>query len=699
MNYFLNSYSCVMKIKLVFIILCIIPFTLFSQENKRIDSLNNVLTRKIQDSVRIKTLLDLAITLQESDINLSSKTADKAYKLIQKINYDKALSLYYLTKSREYYFKSDFKKGLLFANLAHNNTLKEGDERKHLSSCQYKALVINANNMDFKASIKFLERKLDSINKKNKFIELAGVYFSLASSYSRDNKFNSAIKNFMTAITIYDANNDPIGIRNCYFEICDIYTLTGDYNSALLYSNKIFDLTKKYKLNSKRDKTLDLAKAGEIQLKLGNFKKAEALLLESFKLCNEIGDEFNRSYIVTNIIQNTLELKKYEKVITLCEQELKRSNLNTEFSIIFYNYLAIAHLKSNHLKLAKKTIEKALLIIEIKHGENISVYDNASNIYYQLKDYQKAYFFLNKYNKLYEKINSEYNAQKVETIQAEFKLIDKELEIKNLKLAEQAKDIKLAKQLKNIYLIVSLMFIFVVITVLIFIVYRNSVKNNKALKNKNIIIEEKNQLLQKVITEKDLLIKEIHHRVKNNLQLVMSILNIQASDKENSSIEGFIEKGQSRIASMVLIHENLYQKEDIGNIDFETYTKSLVNNIRTTFGEISERIVVHINMKDVFFDVQFSIPLGLIINELVTNSFKHGFPNEKTGQITISIELLSDSNYKLSIKDSGIGFPKHKVDKKSIGMELVSLLVLQLKGILTIESKNGTAFEIIFAIT
>lgn len=210
-------------------------------------------------------------------------------------------------------------------------------------------------------------------------------------------------------------------------------------------------------------------------------------------------------------------------------------------------------------------------------------------------------------------------------------------------------------------------------------------------------LQQSKESLDKSLQVKNILLKEIHHRVKNNLQLVMSILNIQASDKENTSIEGFIEKGQSRITSMVLIHENLYQKEDIGNINFETYTESLVKNIRTTFGETSDRIDVHIKMKNVFFNVQTSIPLGLIINELVTNSFKHGFPNEKSGLITISIEQINNTNYKLAIEDTGIGFPKDKEDKKSIGLELVSLLVLQLKGKLTIDSKNGTVFEILFA--
>jgi two-component sensor histidine kinase len=253
-----------------------------------------------------------------------------------------------------------------------------------------------------------------------------------------------------------------------------------------------------------------------------------------------------------------------------------------------------------------------------------------------------------------------------------------------------------------------------IMTSLVFISYyiglNLKIKKEQLLKNKiyertselrTVILEleESKIKIGESLNEKNILLKEIHHRVKNNLQLVMSILNIQASDKENTSIEEFIEKGQSRIASMVLIHENLYQKVEIGNIDFKAYTESLVKNIKTTYGEISERITVHINMKDIFFNIQTSIPLGLIINELVTNSFKHGFPNNKAGQITIYIELLNETNYKLTIEDTGIGFPKEKAEKKSIGLELVYLLVLQLKGKLIIDSKNGTSHEIIFKIT
>lgn len=692
-----------MKAKFLFIIFFIISITVSSQENRKIDSLNNVLKRGINDTVRVKTLLNLAIILQDSDIYSSSKIANEAYKLIKKKKYENVLSLYYLTKSREYNFKSDFKKALYYANLAHNKSLIDKDERMHLKSCQYKALVINGSNIDFKSSIKYLEKKLDSINKKNRINELADIYFSLASSYSRINRFNSAIKNFMIAITIYDANNEHLGIRNCYFEICDIYSYTGDYTNALLYSNKILELVKKYKLESKRDKTLDLAKAGEIQLKLGNFKKAETLLYESFKYCNEIGDEFNRMYIVTNIIQNTIELKKYKKVIALCNHELERGKLMNESKLIFYNYLALSYLKSNNLPLAKAHIDKALLIIDKsnvdlnKYHENIVVYDNASNIYYELKEYKKAYFYLDKYNELSEKINSEYNAQKLETIQAEFNLIDKELEIKNLKLVEQAKNIQLANQLKNIYLAILIITIFVVITILIFIVYRNSIKSNKALKNKSAIIEEKNELLKKVIREKDLLIKEIHHRVKNNLQLVMSLLNIQSRKNKNKIITEFIKESQARITTIALIHQNLYNTENLSKVNFNDYLEQLLSSITTVQNEKADKIKFVINTNTISFDVQTAIPLGLIINELICNSLKYAFPNDEAfGQINILLEEKEKNVYCICYKDNGIGYSDSEIKSSSIGIKLINLLTQQLNGEIYHTNDTGTEYKIIF---
>ena len=147
---------------------------------------------------------------------------------------------------------------------------------------------------------------------------------------------------------------------------------------------------------------------------------------------------------------------------------------------------------------------------------------------------------------------------------------------------------------------------------------------------------------------------------------------------------------------MVLIHENLYKWEDVGNINFEEYTSSLVDNIKTSFGERSKNISVFIHMDDIYFDIQTSIPICLIINEIVTNAFKHAFNNVNVGKISISIKLIENNSYLLNISDNGSGYYFEEKRNKSIGLELVSLLVLQLKGEFSIINEKGTNIQIKF---
>jgi two-component sensor histidine kinase len=255
---------------------------------------------------------------------------------------------------------------------------------------------------------------------------------------------------------------------------------------------------------------------------------------------------------------------------------------------------------------------------------------------------------------------------------------------------------------------VLMVFIFVLI---LFITYKVGVhfSRERALYLKRKIREQTHELelslldlqlskesLDQSLQVKNILLKEVHHRVKNNLQLVMSMLNIQASNENDLSIEQFIEKGQSRISTMVLIHESLYLREDVGNIDFQAYTESLVKNIKSTFGETLDNVTVVINIDNLFFDIQTSIPLGLIINELITNAFKHAFPDGRHGQIYVSISSINATDYLLVIKDNGVGLPVKNENKKSMGLVLVNLLVSELEGKITEIQHNGLSYEIFF---
>ncbi len=252
--------------------------------------------------------------------------------------------------------------------------------------------------------------------------------------------------------------------------------------------------------------------------------------------------------------------------------------------------------------------------------------------------------------------------------------------------------------------LITLLIIFLTLKVAFFFNKKNKEKLNFLIKLKTNELEENQQKLLelndeilKALKTKEVLLREVHHRVKNNLQLVMSLLNLQAADKESASIDKFLENGQSRIATMVLIHENLYlNNNNEGKIDFKKYINSLVHNIRGVFSESHKKIEVEVNVVACYFDIQIAIPLGLIVNEIITNSFKHAFP-EKKGKIKIILKRDENQNYTLEITDDGVGYDTEKDRKKSsIGLELISLLVTQLQAQCVIETEGGTSFFISF---
>ena len=235
------------------------------------------------------------------------------------------------------------------------------------------------------------------------------------------------------------------------------------------------------------------------------------------------------------------------------------------------------------------------------------------------------------------------------------------------------------------------------ISIIVFFRITKSIKKrNLIIENSNLALSKSQLLLQKSLHEKEILLKEIHHRVKNNLQLVMSLLNIQARESDSRDLDDFLEKGQSRIISMALIHENLYQTDQLDNVNFQEYIENLVHNIKNTFNHQNDNILTEVKAVDANFDIQTSIPLGLIINELYCNILKHAFPEQKQGKIVIELNHKDHDNFQLTVSDNGVGLNENASDKKTLGLELVYLLVDQLCGKITLLKDQGTKYIIDF---
>jgi PAS domain S-box-containing protein len=201
------------------------------------------------------------------------------------------------------------------------------------------------------------------------------------------------------------------------------------------------------------------------------------------------------------------------------------------------------------------------------------------------------------------------------------------------------------------------------------------------------------------LEEKEVLLKEIHHRVKNNLQVISSLLYLQSKNiKDEQALEMF-QDSQNRVRSMSLVHERLYQSQDLARVDFAEYVRNLANHLFRSYGVNTNIIQLKINVDEVFLGVDMAIPCGLIINELVSNSLKHAFPEGRVGKIHIELCADDESQFTLMVSDNGVGFPENLGfrDTGSLGLQLVNTLVDQLEGAIELDRRSGTAFKIALA--
>jgi two-component sensor histidine kinase/PAS domain-containing protein len=205
--------------------------------------------------------------------------------------------------------------------------------------------------------------------------------------------------------------------------------------------------------------------------------------------------------------------------------------------------------------------------------------------------------------------------------------------------------------------------------------------------------------IREALTEKEVLLKEVHHRVKNNLQVISSLLNLQAGEITDPNTLIALRESQNRVRSMALIHEKLYQSNDLAHIDFSTYLQSLVYSLAQSYRVKANKVDIQVHAEKIFLDLDTSIPCGLMVNELVSNSIKYAFPDDRSGKIIVSFSSTSHNRHSLVVSDNGIGLPPgfDYTNSSSLGLKLVNSLVNQIDAILIVDGTKGARFEINFS--
>lgn len=295
-------------------------------------------------------------------------------------------------------------------------------------------------------------------------------------------------------------------------------------------------------------------------------------------------------------------------------------------------------------------------------------------------------------------------SRQIEELQVEYETVKKEQDIQLLRRESQLQQSQLKQASLEKKVTIAIIVLLLIIISLLYNRYRIRQRGNRQLENQQKEINRKNGSLQKLLNEKDglleekeWLLKEIHHRVNNNLQIVMSLLNTQSAYLDNDSAILAIRDSQHRMRAMSLIHQKLYQSDKMAMIDMKVYIQELTSYLDDNFN-VNNRIRFVLDIASIELDVAQAVPLGLILNEAITNAIKYAFPDNRQGTITISMEQEEDDHLLLAIADDGRGLPPgfNIAGSRSLGMSLIQGLTKQLNGSFVMKSEKGVAVIIRF---
>nr|WP_299345818.1 histidine kinase dimerization/phosphoacceptor domain -containing protein [Allomuricauda sp.] len=406
-------------------------------------------------------------------------------------------------------------------------------------------------------------------------------------------------------------------------------------------------------------------------------EKTEQQLFDADLLKAEIEGNIGKCHVL---------LAEYEEAIPLLESSievLKSSPSNGQQSEVIENTLNLA---DANLQLEKFSDAKKSLDIEF---DNISTLQDIkrnsllASFYDKVENYKNAATYYKRNERIKDSLNQKQSSlikQQLVTIVANEDLENSQRLIDEQKrINEQARNEMKAKDER-----INLVFISLIFTLLGFagLVYAYL----KSIKNQRLIAEQKH-IIENALVEKDSLLKEIHHRVKNNLQMVSSLLSLQTKNTRSKSAIVALEEGKSRVKAMALIHQKLYQNDDLSVIEMQGYIESLINSVQSVYKKGGHNISITIDAEGTELDIDRAIPFGLILNELVSNSFKYAFPeNDENGKIYIHLRKNGDQGY-FEYTDNGVGLPEDTDERtqSSMGIRLMNRLVNQLQSKLNID--------------
>ncbi|MCM4174262.1 histidine kinase [Arenibacter sp. TNZ] len=573
----------------------------------------------------------------------------------QKVNDTISTTKYELMQSQLYYDIGDFSKSVAIANQLYKKIENLDMESKRI------LLDLIDNNY---AKLGLYDRQFEIRNeKKNLGLTDKVIFYDIYSNLGlHRTAMNDYIKDKLKTIR----EDDYYGQAQYQNNVGNYLLLDMSIPTALTYYKKAKGFIDVYLNDISREKTDEEISNGNLLKGIieGNIGKCHALLKEYdiaipyLENSIELITEHNKGKFSSEMVENTLEL-------------------------------ADCHLQKEEYEKAKEYLLQGPEPIKI---ENILRKNRLLASYYdRIGDFKNSVDFLKRNVRIRDSLNRNESSMKKQQLAA---VAGQEIEYSKKMMEQQKKDLEQsrsdlqAKEERINIVFISLIFTLLGFAGLVF-AYLKSIKNQR-------LIAEQKRIIEASLVEKDSLLKEIHHRVKNNLQMVSSLLSLQTKNTRSKAAIEALEEGKSRVKAMALIHQKLYQNDDLSVIEMQGYIESLINSVQSVYKKGGHNINIAIDAEGVELDIDRAIPFGLILNELVSNSFKYAFPDDdENGKIYIHLRKNGSQEGYFEYTDNGIGLPEDTDDRanSSMGIRLMNRLVNQLQSTLNIDkTSEGVRF-------
>jgi two-component system, sensor histidine kinase PdtaS len=588
---------------------------------------------------------------------------------------------------------------------AYRKKLKAFRYTKHLDSSEYyfkKALPIALKSND-SIAIFFLYKNMgDAFEHHQKLDKTLNLYAicdrfipynnlklksfllnDLAYTYGLLHNYDKATKLTLKALTIAEKSGDVREICTVSISVAEGFSNLNLNKQALEYYQKAIVLSKK--LNSIRMMEYAYRNFATHLIKNKQTNLAFENLILADKFAKQSNDSISMAYTWQQLSacywqKNNPKLcfeygKKAEKI---WQQRAENRDVSSICAQLGNYYLELKDYKNAGIYLKKA---ESLLLQDLYFNEK--VFSALSSYYQKTNQPNLAFNYLFEAKKTIEKIKENESKSKVASLRIEFETDKKEIEIQKQKQKNESSRLR-EQQIESKFLIVAIFLGFSLLAIAssIFYLKKINIKNN--------LLKTSNESLEKLAQQKQILLKETHHRVKNNLTTLKSLFYLQGKSTTNTEVQNVLKECELRIDSMALIHQSLYENGESDDVDFKLFIENLFESLENTFQKTDTKITVSIEIANVVVDLSKAIFLGLIINELATNSFKHAFKNQKYGEINLKI-LRNGEQTQITFSDNGSGIVDFENQKNGFGLKLINILTKQIDASLNYSYINQTS--------